>query len=455
MRCCLAVLFSLCVWGVLPESFSLGVCQESKVAPEATEHVDFENYFDDDALRFELFQFGSRSESKTLLHRMVREPIWPGNRKRLVFPFPYGKCLLRVYDQATEKLIYSYGFDTLYNEYATTKPAAEGKWRAFPIAVRIPKPKSQFRIELLIRQSDHSWKKVWEHSLRPSNQDIRRESNNFGDLVFEMQITGDPAERVDLVFLAEGYPKSEQDKFRADAERMMQFMFETEPYRSHRHRFNIRGVFRPSPESGVDEPDKHRYRNTVLNSSFQTLGVDRYLLTEEGHTLHQYAAQVPYDSIIVLVNTSRYGGGAICMDFCITAVDDPWSRSVFLHEFGHSFAYLADEYVGSAPYNEIYPEGVEPVEPNITRSLDRKSLKWNSMLTEEVPLPTRLSPDQIGSEVSDIVGAFEGGGYIKEGMFRPQKNCAMGNMQIPFRYCIVCRHAIEQMIDYYAPMSSD
>ncbi len=455
MRCSLALLAFLCGWGCFPGGGSVGGCQEPSDSLETIEQVDFDQYFSDKALRFELFQFGCQSECKTILNRIVEEPTWPGSRKPLLFPFPYGRCSLRVYDVASERLIYSFGFDTLYNEYATTQPAADGKWRAFPISVRIPKPKSRFRIELAIRRPDHSWNKVWEQSLRPSNPDVRRESNNLGDSVLEMQITGEPAERVDLVFLAEGYSKSEQDKFRADAERMMQFMFETEPYRSHRQRFNIRGVFRPSVESGVDEPDNRRYRNTVLNASFQTLGVDRYLLTEDGHAVHQYAGQVPYDTIVVLVNSSRYGGGAICMDFCVSSVDEGWSQSVFLHELGHSFAYLADEYIGSAPYNEIYPEGVEPVEPNITRSLDRKSMKWSSMLTEDVPLPTIWSTEATGSDASDIVGAFEGGGYIRKGMFRPQRSCAMGSMQQPFQYCVVCRHAIERMIDYYAPLSSD
>ncbi|MFN6128531.1 MAG: M64 family metallopeptidase [Planctomycetota bacterium] len=455
MRCCLALVCSLSLWGCGLGMVSLGVCQEPSGSPEAIERVDFDTYFTDKALRFELLQFGSQAESKTVLHRIVEEPNWPGNRKQPLFPFPYGRCSLQVYDQASGQLIYSFGFDTLYNEYATTKPAADGKWRSFPFSVRIPKPKSRFRVELAIRRSDHTWDKVWEKSLRPSNQEVRQESNDFGDTVLEMMITGDPAERVDLVFLAEGYSKSEQDKFRADADRMTRFMFEHEPYRSNRQRFNIRGVFRPSPESGVDEPDKRSYRNTALNASFKTLGVDRYLLTEDGHAIHQYAAQVPYDTVVILVNSSRYGGGAICLDFCICTVDESHSPEVFLHEFGHSFAYLADEYIGTSPYNEIYPEGLEPVEPNITRTLDRKLIKWSSMLTEEVPLPTTLSLAPRGTDPNELVGAFEGGGYVKKGMFRPQINCAMGSFSKQFQYCVVCRHAIERMIDYYAPLPSE
>jgi hypothetical protein len=256
---------------------------------------------------------------------------------------------------------------------------------------------------------------------------------------------------LDLVFLAEGYTVSEKEKFYADAQRMTQYMFEHEPFRRHRGKFNVSAVFRPSSESGVDEPDQRRYRNTALGASFNTLEIDRYLLTDQGHTLRQYAAQVPYDSVVVLVNSKRYGGGAICLDYCVSTVDDPKSEAVFLHEFAHSIAYLADEYIGSVTYNDIYPEGVEPVEPNITRELDPAKIKWKDALTTGVPLPTPKGFGLATQETTPIVGAFEGGGYLKTGMYRPEKSCAMGSGLDPFRFCIVCEKAIEQMIEYYAP----
>lgn len=449
------------IWGGLFAMQVPGVCQEA-VMPEVAGHqvvdpyavpkqVDFGRYFSDQALRLELFQIGCQSDAKTVLHRIVEEPLWPGNRQQLIFPFPYGRCSVRVVDQASGELIHSIAFDTLFNEYVTTKRAAEGQWRAFPISVRIPKPKARFRVAFAVRRSDHSWETVWEESLKPTDMNIRRESIDLGDTVMDLQVTGSPQERLDLAFLAEGYTENEREKFRADAERMTQFLFEHEPFRRHRQRFNVRGVFRASQESGMDEPDQRRYRNTVLNASFHTLGIDRYLLTEDGHAVHQYAAQAPYDTVVVLVNSKRYGGGAICMDYCVTTVDHALSSSVFLHEFGHSLAYLADEYIGAVTYNELHPEGVEPVEPNITRSLDRETLKWRSLLTEDVPLPTTVALIPQGLDASTVVGAFEGGGYVKQGMYRPQKSCAMGDLKQPFRYCVVCEQAIERMIDYYAP----
>ena len=413
--------------------------------------IRYEDYFHDDSLRFELFLFGNKNELKVVPGRVVQEPIWPGPRSQLVFPFPYGKNAIRVYDQATDKLIYSFGFDTLYSEYATTPPAAQGTLKTFPISVRIPKPKSRFRIEFLSRRKDNLWETIWSEQMKPSDKNIRREAVDFGDSVFELQKTGEPKDRLDLVFLAEGYSVSEKEKFQADAQRMTQYMFEHEPFRRHRGKFNVSAIFRPSSESGVDEPDQRRYRNTALGASFNTLEIDRYLLTDQGHRLREYAGQVPYDSVVVLVNSKRYGGGAICLDYCVSTVDDPRSEAVFLHEFAHSIAYLADEYVGSVTYSDIYPEGVEPVEPNITRELDPQKIKWKAALTADVPLPT---PKGFGTAKTDgtaIVGAFEGGGYLKTGMYRPEKSCAMGEGLDPFRFCIVCEKAIEQMIEYYAP----
>ena len=262
-------------------------------AQDAKTEIEFDRYFHDKTLRFELFLNGCTAESKTTLHRIVEEPIWSGNTKQLVFPFPYGDSGVRVYDAESNMLIYSFGFDTLFKEYSTTKEAKSGTWRTFPISIRIPKPKSKFRIEFQMRRRDLTWQTVWQQEMKPSSNQIRRETPQLGDTVIEIQKTGAPHDRYDLVFVAEGYSASEHEKFKMDLERMVQFMFEQEPYRKLRARFNIHAIHRPSVESGIDQPDKRIYRNTALNASFGALGMDRYLLAEDEHLLHQVAAQVP------------------------------------------------------------------------------------------------------------------------------------------------------------------
>jgi hypothetical protein len=262
---------------------------------------------------------------------------------------------------------------------------------------------------------------------------------------------------------------------------------------------------RPSPESAMDEPRQGRFRKTTFNASFNAFGTDRYMLTEENRLIRSIAAQVPYDAIIILVNSARYGGGGIYNDYCITTVDNALSLKTFIHEFGHAFAGLADEYYTSdVAYNDFYPKGVEPLEPNITALLDPKHVKWQELLSPGIGVPTEYGKDQTESlqaarnqnnqdmraeidkarqnkasdtdikaiqdkysaKNSDIeakmaairkqyenlagkVGVFEGAGYASKGLYRSMMNCLMfSNAREEF--CVVCQKAIARMIDYYS-----
>jgi hypothetical protein len=326
---------------------------------------------------------------------------------------------------------------------------------------------------------------LYTTTVDPNDLHIIRENVNMGDTVFEIQKTGDPHDKVDFVFLAEGYTAEDKDKFKKDAERMTAFLFSMAPYKTNQNKFNINAIFRPSAERGMDEPAQRRYKNTSLNASYNSFDEDRYLLVQDSFAMHRMAAQVPYDTIIVLVNTTRYGGGSICLDYCITSVDNARSQLVFIHELGHSFAFLADEYGGDVSYIDMYPKGVEPNDPNITEMLDPANLKWKPLLTPGVQLPTPLartettalrqqlraltnglSADQINSLDASVkarqaeiqakiaalpnrVGAFEGAGYLKTGMYRPQEYCIMGSMRLNDQFCAVCQWALQRMIDYY------
>ncbi len=173
---------------------------------------------------------------------------------------------------------------------------------------------------------------------------------------------------MDLVFLAEGYTAEQEKKFRSDAERMTKFLFTASPYREAKDRFNVRGVFRASAESGTDQPRQQSFKSTALNSTYNIFDLDRYMLVEDNHLIHRMAAQVPHDVIVVLVNIDRYGGGGMPLDYCTVSADDPFSPIVFIHEFGHTFGYLADEYIGNVAYNDLYPPGVEPLERTLRAS---------------------------------------------------------------------------------------
>jgi hypothetical protein len=204
-----------------------------------------------------------------------------------------------------------------------------------------------------------------------------------------------------------------------------------------------------------------------------------------------------------MVNSARYGGGGIYNLYCTFTADNQWSPYVFLHEFGHHFAALADEYyTSSVSYNDFYPPGIEPIEPNLTALLDPSKIKWKSLVTPGTPLPTpwekatfdemdlgyqkvrEATNRKIGEasrsgapakEVEDLkeaaenlsrdhsakidayllkssyvnkIGAFEGAGYTSKGLYRPSLDCIMFSKGTkPF--CAVCRQAIERVIDYY------
>jgi hypothetical protein len=255
----------------------------------------------------------------------------------------------------------------------------------------------------------------------------------------ELEINGSAEEMVDILFIAEGYTSGEMDKFLEDARRSAGYIFSEEPFKSNRKRFNIRAVKSASQDSGTDIPGEGTWKNTVVNSSFYTFGVERYMTTTDYRSVCDVAAGAPYDQIYILVNTDKYGGGGIYNHYSISAADNIQSRAVVIHEFGHAFGGLADEYFNSkVAYNDYFPLDVEPWNPNLTTLVDFGS-KWKKLVAESTPIPT--PPEDAFREV---VGVYEGGGYVARGVYRPMMDCRMHTNDAVF--CPVCSSAIEQMI---------
>lgn len=440
--------------------------------------VPFGDFFQNTALRVDLYLSGDAKQANVTLDRISEEGPWPESPGSLIEPFQNGRYLLKVYDVATNRLTYARGFDCMFGEYTTTTPALKGIQRTFSRSLRIPCPRRPVQVVLELRDRENIPRPLYTTRIDPTDYHIIRQNPSPTDDVYEAMINGESRDHVDVVFLAEGYTAGEGNKFRADVDRMVQHLFTIEPYKSAKSKFNIRGIHRASAESGPDEPEKRIYKNTVLKASFNAFDLDRYMLTEENRLLREMAGQVPYDAIVVLVNSPRYGGGGIYNDFAITSVDNAASLQVFVHEFGHSFAGLGDEYYSSAvAYNDFYPKGVEPLEPNITALLDPSALKWKDLLSPGIALPTPYGRQELDSlqelrrtlredqrkavdakieevrkrfaGVYDRVGAFEGAGYSSTGLYRPMVYCLMiGNPKNEF--CLVCRKAISRMITYYS-----
>ena len=460
----------------------------------------FERSFEDATLRVDYHHGGNGSTEFAVWDRSVRQPgIWAGSRVHLIDPLAVGRTVVAIHDAESGDLLFTRRSDSYFAEYRTTAPAAAGVERIYHASALIPFPKRKVRFSVSVRQRDRTERTLLTREIDPAQPGaISDEPLAPGVVVVESHLGGDSHSRVDLAIVGEGYTRAEEAKFRADLARFTAIMLGQEPYKSRRDRFNIRGVWLASNQSGADEPARGVWRDTAVGTRFDSLGSERYLLTEDNRALRAIAAHVPYDSVYVMVNSPRYGGGGIYNLFCTFTTDNPWSPYVFLHEFGHSFAALADEYYSSnVAYTDFFPQGVEPIEPNITALLDPAKLKWADLVRPGTPVPTpwaqtdfdaaevayqrrreelndaitaatraggRVEPLQAESEaaarahvasvdarikhspLAGQVGAFEGAGYTAHGLYRPALDCIMFSRgDKPF--CPVCRRAIEQSID--------
>lgn len=463
----------------------------------------FDAWFVDKTMRVDYFHAGNFAEETVALDQVFDQGIWAGSRTHLVDPFNLGRYLVKVYDAASGTLIFSKGFDSYFGEYKTSDPALQGVRRTYHESALLPYPRKPVRFTVEAKGRQNAYKALFSQVIDPAATTVIRERLVPGVEVFEVVKSGEPRRKVDVAIVVEGYTADEEGKLKADLDRFAAVFFKLEPYKSHRDKFNLYGVFKPSPESGCDEPSHGSFKATALGATFDSLGSERYLLTEDNKSLRDIAAHVPYDALYIMVNHKRYGGGGIYNLYCTFTTDNQWHEYLFLHEFGHSFAGLADEYYTSeVAYNEFYPRGVEPAEPNITALLEPGQLKWKNLTSPGVEIPTRWEKadfdamdnayqkirGEINAKIAKLkregaaaaevarveeeserlsrehadkvdaflraskywgkVGAFEGAGYAAQGLYRPQLDCLMFTKGTkPF--CKVCEAAVVRTILYY------
>jgi hypothetical protein len=465
---------------------------------------DFNAYFTDHTLRIDYYHSGDSNQEFISIDKMYKQGVWAGNPRHLLDLFNNGRYYIKVYAAKSGKLIFSRGFDSYFGEYKTTGIAQKGVKKTFHESVLIPFPKIPVKLSIQRRERNQELLSIFEKKIKPNSIQINNEELITGVKVFPILKNGHPHQKVDLAIIAEGYTRKEVDKLKKDFGRMKQIFFKQEPYKSYQDRFNIYGVFKASVQSGCDEPRRLIFRNTSLGTTFNSLGSERYLLTEDNRALRDIAAHVPYDALIIMINQKRYGGGGIYNFYCTFTADSQWHPYLLLHEFGHSFAGLADEYyTSSTAYNDFYPQGIEPLEPNITALLDIKNPKWKNLLSKNIQIPTpwekedfdamekeyqvkrkkinnkiarmsrqglpkakisevkeeseRLSKENAmkidkflkNSRFNGKVGLFMGAGYASEGLYRPMVDCIMFTKGIK-PYCQVCNSAIINIIKSYS-----
>lgn len=464
--------------------------------------LSFDEYFVDQTLRIDYFHTGDAKNEWFSIDRLYAEGIWAGSKKNLVETFNNGRYYVKIFDAVSKTLIFAKGFDSYFGEYKTTDWALEGIKRTYHESARIPYPKKKILFTLEVRNRQNQLQPIFTQELDPNGYEIMREKTSKDVKVFELVKNGAPHQKVDVAILAEGYTLAEESKMQQDLQKFVAVFFGHEPYKSNKSCFNIYGVFKPSEESGCDEPSHGVFKRTALGVTFDSLGSERYVMTEDNKALRDVAGHVPYDAIYIMVNHSRYGGGGIYNLYCTFTTDNQWYKYLFLHEFGHSFGGLADEYyTSSIAYNEFYPAGIEPVEPNITALLEASDVKWKQFLTPGIAIPTpwekeeydandlayqkvrqalnakiaqmkregaapdetqkvqdeservsrenaqRMDEHLAKSKFVGQVGVFEGAGYSSKGLYRPMLDCLMFSKgDKPF--CKVCEESVRRVIRY-------
>lgn len=402
--------------------------------------AQYSNIFDySKALRIDFVLGGINPVPFAGLVALNEEPYWSGIPREDIMKMDYGNYVAEVYEQ--NELVFKRGFNSLYEEWLSTKLLNVGPF-AFEHSLNIPYPIEPVLVKLFARQGDSLIPfAAWD--IDPKGKIVKPYHARKNAEKHLLYGDGEYKKKLDLCFVADGYTQSEKEKALADVNRFASFLVSQQPFNLFVDDINCWLVFEASSESGVTEPLQNIYKNTLLNSSFNTLGLKRYLSVERYFTLRNIAAFAPYDFVLVMSNTSRYGGGGIFNHFSVFSANGSSAERVFLHEFGHHFGGLADEYFNTeVPYENINKLSVEPWEPNVTTLVDFQS-KWAEMVNDSLPVPTPRN-----EKYENVVGVFEGGLYVSKGVYSPAMNCRMKSNEAD-GFCAVCQTAIIRMLKMY------
>ncbi len=402
------------------------------------------DWFEERSLRLDYILSGDSVEQKIALDELFSLPYWAGRRKNLDALILKGNGQILVRDALNGKLIYAQSFSTLFQEWQHTEEARHC-YKSFENTFLIPFPKKKVKVTLQLFDSRQRVTSRHTALIDPSDILIHP-LDKVKPLPHKYLFKNGSSEKcIDVAVLAEGYRASEMDLFYKDVERMSEQLFNHEPFKSLKGKFNLVAVASPSVDSGVSVPRENDWKQTALGSHFDTFYSDRYLTTLHLKRMQDLLTGIPYEHIVVLVNSATYGGGGIYNQYMLSSIHHKSSLPVCVHEFGHSFAGLADEYAygEDEPY---YHKDVEPWEQNITTLADFSS-KWADLVPEGTPVPT---PED-ASVKTDCrrVGVFEGAGYMKHGVYRPTQDCRMKVNNVK-EFCPVCRRSIKRVIEFYA-----
>lgn len=419
---------------------------------------DFSKNFADSTLRVDYIFGEGPSGIHVMLDKQTKSSGWAGRRSNLKGEPYTGNGSIMVIDPVSGDTLYRNTFSSLFQEWIHT-PEAQVTPRAFENTFIVPLPLREADIVVTLLDNRHQKTASLTHRYRPDDELVALRGQN--PLPFKyVHKGGDPKNTIDVAMLAEGYTQEEMDAFVDRAKVLADEILSYEPYASNKDKFNFVAVMTPSRESGVSVPLKSQWRDTAFGSHYSTFYSSRYLTTPHVQKLHDALSGIPYEHIIILVNTEEYGGGGIYNSYQIAAANNEFALPVTVHEFGHSFGGLADEYFYEGEEDDTYPLDVEPWEPNVTTLVDFDS-KWKGMVTPGTPIPTPWKEEKLTREERmkraaenkesnkvETIGAYEGGGYKAKGVYRPVETCRMRDNYHP-TFCPVCEKALSDLIIFY------
>ena len=450
-------------------------------------NVNYETYFLDKTMRVDYFHSGTSKEEHFSIDQIVSDGKWPGSKIILMDPLERGLYFFEIKDKASERILYSRGFSSIFGEWQST-PEADNVWGTYHESMRFPWPLKPVTIVLKKRDVENKFQTIWITEIDPASHRVNQANMIPSHRVDVLLDNGPSNEKVDLVVLGDGYSMVEMGKFRKDAKRLTDVLLSYEPFKSRIKDFNIRAVETPSEESGVFKPHPGVFKRSPLSVQYGSFDSERYALTYDNKTIRDVASEVPYDFMVILINERTYGGGGIYNLYTTVSADNKFADYIMVHELGHHMAGLADEYYTSSVSYESPGAQVEPWEINITALKDKENLKWKELVEPRTPLPTPWNKKQFdkfgysiqrqrdslraakvpenvmedlfmrqynqedkffsSEKFKDKTGAFEGAGYMQYGLYRSQLDCIMFTRHMKF--CNVCRKGLEAVIDIYS-----
>ena len=412
------------------------------IAVSSTRAQVFADHFADKTLRVDYIFNGNASGQAICLDGLSALPTWAGRKHHLAELPLQGNGQIVMRNAASGKTIYTTSFSSLFQEWLETDEA-RNVTKGFENTFLLPYPLQPVEIEITLLDPRRNVRASMKHIVHPNDVLIEQKGNSHITPHKYLLHNDSPEKCIDVAILAEGYTLQEMQTFYEDADIACKSIFDHEPFKSMKKRFNVVAVASPSTDSGVSVPRLNEWKHTAFGSHFSTFYSDRYLTTSRVKAIHDALAGIPYEHIIILANTEEYGGGGIYNSYTLTTAHHPMFRPVVVHEFGHSFGGLADEYFyDNDVMTDTYPLDIEPWEQNISTQVDFAA-KWKDMLSENTPVPT---PADVSENYP--TGVYEGGGYSAKGIFRPAENCRMRTNEYP-AFCPVCQRALRRIIEFY------